>query len=95
MLLYPAKTNRSSERPEAWARPTKSVITGPLPHSIALSRVVDPASVGSSGDYPLAWAQSFGSGRAYYNALGHFSSTWADARFQRQLAGAIRWAAKR
>ena len=52
---------------------------------------LDPASVGSAGDYPLAWAHSFGSGRAYYNALGHFSETWHDPRFQRQLLGAIRW----
>ena len=56
---------------------------------------LDAASVGSSGDYPLAWAQSFGAGRAYYNALGHFSSTWTDPRFQRQLSGAIRWTAGR
>jgi type 1 glutamine amidotransferase len=56
---------------------------------------LDAASVGSTGDYPLAWAQSFGAGRAYYNALGHFSSTWMDPRFQRQLAGAIRWTASR
>ena len=57
---------------------------------------LDAASVGSSGgDYPLAWGQSFGSGRSYYNALGHFSETWSDPRFQRQLAGAIRWTASR
>jgi hypothetical protein len=56
---------------------------------------LDPASVGASGDFPLAWAQSFGNGRAYYNALGHFSSTWTDARFQQQLLGAIRWTAGR
>jgi len=56
---------------------------------------LDPISVGAAGDYPLAWAQSFGSGRAYYNALGHFSETWTDQRFQRQLLGAIRWTAKR
>ena len=54
---------------------------------------LDVASVGSTGDYPLAWAHSFGAGRAYYNALGHFSETWADQGFQRQVAGAIRWAA--
>jgi type 1 glutamine amidotransferase len=54
---------------------------------------LDPQSVESSGDYPLAWAHSYGRGRAYYNALGHFSSTWDDPRFQRQLVGAIRWAA--
>ncbi|MGH9384102.1 MAG: ThuA domain-containing protein, partial [Vicinamibacterales bacterium] len=56
---------------------------------------LDAASVRASGDYPLAWSQSFGAGRAYYNALGHFPSTWTDARFQRQLLGAIRWAASR
>jgi type 1 glutamine amidotransferase len=52
---------------------------------------LDPASVGAVGDYPLAWAQSFGNGRSYYNALGHFPATWRDSRFQSQLAAAIRW----
>jgi type 1 glutamine amidotransferase len=56
---------------------------------------LDAASVGASGDFPLAWTQSFGSGRSYYNALGHFAGTWADPRFQAQLWGAIRWVARR
>jgi type 1 glutamine amidotransferase len=56
---------------------------------------LDPASVGAVGDYPLAWAHAFGSGRAYYNALGHFSATWRDARFQSQLLAAIRWTGSR
>jgi len=56
---------------------------------------LDPASVGATGDYPLAWAHSFGAGRVYYNALGHFAETWRDERFQRQIAGGIRWAAGR
>ena len=56
---------------------------------------LDPMSVGTIGDYPLAWVQSVGAGRAYYNALGHFSETWTDPRFQRQLLGALRWAANR
>ena len=55
---------------------------------------LDPASVSASGDFPLAWAHGFGNGRAYYNALGHFPSTWQDARFQLQLRGAIRWTAR-
>jgi type 1 glutamine amidotransferase len=66
----------------------------PRPRVQVLLRL-DAASVGTSGDYPLAWAQSYGNGRAYYNALGHFSSTWTDPRFQRQIAGAIRWLARR
>ena len=56
---------------------------------------LDPASVGAAGDYPLAWAHAFGAGRAYYNALGHFSETWTDPRFQRQIVGAIRWTSGR
>ncbi len=64
----------------------------PRPRVQVLLRL-DAASVGADGDYPLAWAHSYGNGKAYYNALGHFPGTWADARFQRQIMGAIRWAA--
>ena len=56
---------------------------------------LDAASVGASGDFPLVWVQTFGSGRAYYNALGHFPATWRDSRFQNQLMAAIRWTAGR
>jgi type 1 glutamine amidotransferase len=66
----------------------------PRPRVHVLLRL-DAASVGASGDYPLAWTQSYGAGRSYYNALGHFSETWSDPRFQRQLLGAIQWVAKR
>jgi len=62
----------------------------PRPRVQVLLRL-DATSVGSEGDYPLAWVQTFGRGRSYYNALGHFSETWNDPRFQRQLLGAIRW----
>jgi type 1 glutamine amidotransferase len=61
----------------------------PRPQVQVLLRL-DPASVGATGDYPLAWAHTVGRGRVYYNALGHFPETWRDARFQRQLLGAIR-----
>ena len=63
----------------------------PRPRVQVLLRL-DALSVGATGDYPLAWAHSFGRGRVYYNALGHFDETWRDPRFQRQLAGAVRWA---
>jgi type 1 glutamine amidotransferase len=66
----------------------------PRPRVQVLLRL-DAASVAATGDYPLAWAQTFGSGRTYYNALGHFPSTWTDGRFQQQLLGAIRWTAGR
>src|SRR5262245_7170760 len=56
---------------------------------------LDAASVSAQGDYPLSWTQEIGRGRSYYNALGHFDTTWSDARFQNQIAAAIRWAAAR
>jgi type 1 glutamine amidotransferase len=62
----------------------------PRPRVQVLLRL-DPVSVGATGDFPLAWSHTFGSGRVYYNALGHFPETWRDARFQQQLTGAIRW----
>jgi type 1 glutamine amidotransferase len=62
----------------------------PRPRVHVLIRL-DPRSVGTEGDYPLAWCHTYGGGRAYYNALGHFPATWEDPRFQRQLLGAIAW----
>ena len=50
---------------------------------------LDAASVGASGDFPLAWTDTFGSGRAFYTALGHFDETWNDTRFQAHMRGAI------
>jgi hypothetical protein len=57
-------------------------------------RRLDAASVEADGEYRLAWAHTLGSG-PYYNALGHFAEMWRDQRFQRQIAGAIRWAGKK
>src|SRR4051812_12904795 len=56
---------------------------------------LDPRSVGADGDFPLAWTQTIGRGRSYYNALGHFDATWNDPWFRRQLAAAIQWTAGR
>ena len=63
----------------------------PRPRVQVLLRL-DALSVGTTGDYPLAWSHAFGRGRVYYNALGHFDETWRDPRFHRQLSGGIRWA---
>lgn len=56
---------------------------------------LEPASVGTAGDFPLAWTQTIGAGRMYYNALGHFSATWSDVRFRTQVGAAVKWAAAR
>src|SRR5262245_40144577 len=68
--------------------------TNPRP-AVHVLLTLDAASVGARGDFPLAWVQAIGRGRSYYNALGHFPETWNDARFQLQIAAAIRWTAGR
>ena len=45
--------------------------------------------------WPLAWTRSYGEGRVFYTALGHESSVWQDARFQRILANVILWSIRR
>jgi type 1 glutamine amidotransferase len=52
-----------------------------------------PGSLDLEGDLPLAWIKSYGTGRVYYNALGHFDAMWDDPQFRAQIAGGLRWAA--
>ena len=67
----------------------------PRPRVHVLLRL-DPASVGDERRLSRWRGHNRTAPAArYYNALGHFAETWRDARFQRQLAGAIRWAAGR
>ena len=66
----------------------------PRPNVSVLLRL-DAASVNAAGDFPLAWTKAHGTGRVYYNALGHFSETWRDARFQQQIAAAVRWTGRK
>jgi hypothetical protein len=42
-------------------------------------------------DFAVAWCRSFGAGRSFYTALGHFDETWRDNRFRAMLRGALRW----
>lgn len=51
-------------------------------------------SLDLDGDLPLAWTTTYGSGRVYYNALGHFDAMWDDPPFQQQLRAGLRWAAR-
>jgi type 1 glutamine amidotransferase len=62
----------------------------PRPH-VRVLLGLDPRSVGTEGDYPLAWCSNYGAGRAFYNALGHLDETWTDPRFQQHLLSALRW----
>ncbi len=64
----------------------------PRPHVHVLLSL-DTGSVGTTGDYPLAWCSRYGSGRVFYTALGHFDTTWNDVRFQQHLLNGLLWAA--
>lgn len=46
----------------------------------------------TDGDFPLAWATTYGKGRVFYSALGHAASTWDDRNVQQMYFEAIRWA---
>ncbi len=60
---------------------------------------LDAASVdlGAAGvnpgteDFPLTWCRRYGEGRVFYSALGHFDSTWRDARFLSMMQEALLW----
>jgi type 1 glutamine amidotransferase len=61
----------------------------PRPHVHVLAEL----DTGPGGpDRPLVWCRRFGRGRVYYDALGHFSTTWHN-RYQLTLvSGGILWA---
>lgn len=54
----------------------------------------DPGAGAMGEDHPIVWAHEYDGGRAFYTGLGHRAQTYQDARFQDQIRGAIRWAAR-
>jgi type 1 glutamine amidotransferase len=61
---------------------------------------VDPASLDlhrplvhrTDGDFPVAWAKTYGKGRVFYSALGHAAEAWDSPLVQQMYFNAIRWA---
>jgi type 1 glutamine amidotransferase len=45
-------------------------------------------------DHPLIWCHENCGGRAFYTALGHDESAYADPAFRAHLEGALTWAAR-
>ena len=45
-----------------------------------------------NGDFPLAWAKTYGKGRVFYSALGHDLTTWDNPQIQQMYFQAIQWA---
>jgi len=44
------------------------------------------------GDFPVAWAKTYGKGRVFYSILGHDAADWDNPLLQRMYVEAIRWA---
>jgi type 1 glutamine amidotransferase len=45
----------------------------------------------TDGDFPVAWAKTYGKGRVFYSSLGHAVEAWDDPRIQRMYLEAIKW----
>jgi type 1 glutamine amidotransferase len=46
----------------------------------------------TDGDFPAAWAHTYGKGRVFYSILGHDAEAWDNPVLQRMYFDAIRWA---
>jgi type 1 glutamine amidotransferase len=44
------------------------------------------------GDFPAAWAKTYGSGRVFYSILGHAADDWDNPALHQMYFQAIRWA---
>ena len=45
----------------------------------------------TDGDFPLAWAKSYGKGRVFYSSLGHAASMWDNPDVYRMYFEALKW----
>jgi len=46
----------------------------------------------TDGDFPAAWAKTYGKGRVFYSILGHDAEAWDNPVLQQMYFNAIRWA---
>jgi type 1 glutamine amidotransferase len=45
----------------------------------------------TDGDFPLAWAKTYGKGRVFYSSLGHAASTWDNPDVYHMYLEALKW----
>jgi type 1 glutamine amidotransferase len=46
----------------------------------------------TDGDWPLAWAKTYGKGRVFYSSLGHAAATWDTRDVAQMYFEALKWA---
>ena len=71
--------SRDKVRVLAHLDPGKLDLTRPLVHR-------------QDGDFPVAWAKTYGKGRVFYSTLGHAPAAWDNPMLQQMYFEAIRWA---
>ncbi len=71
--------SRDKMRVLAHLDPGKLDLTRPLVHR-------------KDGDFPVAWAKTYGKGRVFYSTLGHAPAAWDNPMLQQMYFEAIRWA---
>ena len=57
-----------------------------------LTNVPANAALHLNGDYPLAWAKTYGKGRVFYGSFAHAAETWDLRSVQQMYFEAMRWA---
>ena len=57
-----------------------------------LTNVPENPNLRLKGDYPLAWAKTYGKGRVFYGSFAHSSETWDIRNVQQMYFEAMRWA---
>lgn len=57
-----------------------------------LSNVPANPNLRLNGDYPLAWAKTYGQGRVFYGSFAHAPETWDIRDVQQMYFEAMRWA---
>ena len=45
----------------------------------------------ADGDFPLAWAKTYGRGRVFYSSIGHAAETWDSRDVAQMYFEAIKW----
>lgn len=75
-------------QPKAFARDRMRVLL-----RLDLSKMpANPNNRRTDGDFPLAWAKSYGKGRVFYSSLGHAAETWDNRDVAQMYFEAIKWA---
>ena len=70
--------SRARVRVLAHLDPTALDLTKPLVHR-------------TDGDFPVAWAKTYGKGKVFYSTLGHQDTSWDSPLIQQMYFQALRW----